>query len=67
VIEQEVSMVSLSDLPPAERSRLFGKPEGDLGIAVSKIMNQTNAKVIDTVYRRLGLKTGDTVFGDRLR
>jgi SAM-dependent methyltransferase len=54
-------MASLDELTPAERARLLSKPEGELGIAIGKNMNQTNAKIIETVYRRLGVKTGDSV------
>lgn len=54
-------MADLTALTPAERARLLGKPEGELGIAISGVMNQTNAKVIETVYRRLGLQHGQTV------
>jgi SAM-dependent methyltransferase len=54
-------MANLDELTPAERARLLSKPEGELGIAIGKNMNQTNAKIIETVYRRLGLKTGDCV------
>jgi hypothetical protein len=42
-------MASLANLKPAERARLLGKPEGELGIAIGKVMNQTNAKIISTV------------------
>jgi len=54
-------MVSLSDLTPAERARLLAKPEGDLGIAIGEVMNQTNARIIETVYRRLRLQSGQSV------
>jgi ubiquinone/menaquinone biosynthesis C-methylase UbiE len=54
-------MPSLSGLTPAERARLLGKPEGELGIAISGVMNQTNAPIIEAVYRRLGLQTGQCV------
>jgi len=54
-------MTSLSDLTPAERARLLGKPEGELGIALGQVMNQTNAKLIDTVYRRLRLQPRQSV------
>jgi len=54
-------MPSLSDLTPAERARLLGKPEGELGIALGQVMNQTNAKLIDTVYRRLRLQPRQSV------
>jgi hypothetical protein len=54
-------MASLANLKPAERARLLGKPEGELGIAIGKVMNQTNAKIISTVYHRLGLKVGHRV------
>jgi hypothetical protein len=36
-------MPSLAELTPRERARLLGKPEGELGIAIAKNMNQTNA------------------------
>jgi ubiquinone/menaquinone biosynthesis C-methylase UbiE len=54
-------MPSLSELTPAERARLLGRPEGELGIALGGVMNQTNAKIIETVYRRLGLQSGHSV------
>jgi SAM-dependent methyltransferase len=54
-------MTSLSDLTPAERARLLGKPEGELGIALGEVMNQTNAKLIETVYRRLRLQPRQSV------
>jgi SAM-dependent methyltransferase len=54
-------MASLSDLTPAERAHLLSKPEGELGIAIGKNMNETNAKIIEAVYRRLGLKSGHSV------
>jgi hypothetical protein len=48
-------MASLADLKPAERARLLDKPEGELGIAIGKVMNETNAKIISTKdYRRNG-------------
>jgi len=54
-------MASLSDLTPAERAHLLGKPEGELGIAIGAVMNNTNAKLIETVYQRLGLRSGQSV------
>jgi ubiquinone/menaquinone biosynthesis C-methylase UbiE len=54
-------MASLAELTPAERARLLGKPEGELGIAIGGVMNQTNARLIETVYRRLGPQTGQSV------
>jgi len=54
-------MASLSDLTPAERAHLLGKPEGELGIAIGAVMNNTNAKLIETVYQRLGLHSGQSV------
>jgi ubiquinone/menaquinone biosynthesis C-methylase UbiE len=54
-------MASLAELTPAERAHLLSKPEGELGIAIGKVMNETNAKVIETVYRRLGLENGQSV------
>jgi SAM-dependent methyltransferase len=48
-------MPTLAELAPAERARLLGKPEGELGIAIAGVMNETNARIIDTVYHRLGL------------
>jgi len=48
-------------LTPAERARLLGKPEGELGIALGKVMNENNAQVIEAAYRRLGLQTGHSV------
>jgi SAM-dependent methyltransferase len=54
-------MASLSDLTPAERAHLLSKPEGELGIAIGKNMNETNAKIIEAVYRRLGLQSGHSV------
>ena len=53
-------MASLSDLTPAERARLLGKPEGELGVAIGVVMNNTNAKLIETVYRRLGIRSGQS-------
>jgi hypothetical protein len=55
------TMPGLSDLTPAERARLLGKPEGELGIALGEVMNQTNAKLIETVYRRLRLQPRQSV------
>ena len=54
-------MPSLSDLTPAERALLLGKPEGELGIALGEVMNQTNAKLLETVYRRLRLQPRQSV------
>lgn len=54
-------MASLDELTPAERACLLSKPEGELGIAIGKNMNQTNGKLIETVYRRLGLEAGHSV------
>ena len=54
-------MASLDELTPAERARLLSRPEGELGIAIGKNMNQTNGKLIETVYRRLGLEAGHSV------
>ena len=48
-------MPTLAELTPAERARLLGKPEGELGVALSKVMNENNAQVIEAAYRRLGL------------
>src|SRR5262249_37900653 len=54
-------MPGLSDLTPAERARLLAKPEGELGIALGTVMNQTNANLIETVYRRLGLQPRQSI------
>ena len=54
-------MPSLSDLTPAERARLLAKPEGELGIALGEVMNQTNSNLIQTVYRRLRLQPRQSV------
>ncbi len=54
-------MPSLSELTPAERARLAGKPEGELGIATAVFMNQNNAGIIEAVYRRLNLESGHNV------
>ena len=54
-------MPTLADLTPAGRAQLLGKPEGELGIAIGEVMNNTNAKIIDAVYRRLGLQKGQRV------
>ena len=54
-------MPSLSELTPAERARLLSKPEGELGIALGETMNKTNANVIEAVYRRLGVRSGQSV------
>ena len=54
-------MPTLAELTPAERARLLGKPEGALGVALSKVMNENNAQVIEAAYRRLGLQTGHSV------
>ena len=54
-------MPSLADLTPAERARLLGKPEGELGIALGEVMNSTNGSLIAVVYRRLGLEAGQSV------
>lgn len=54
-------MPTLVELTPAERARLLGKPEGELGIALGKVMNENNAQVIEAAYRRLGLQTGHSV------
>ena len=54
-------MPTLSELTPAERACLLGKPEGELGVALSRTMNKNNAQVIEAAYRRLGLQTGHSV------
>jgi len=54
-------MPSLSDLTPAERARLLGKPEGELGVAIGENMNKNNAPVIEAVYQRLRAQTGQSV------
>ena len=54
-------MPGLSDLTSAERARLLAKPEGELGVALGEVMNQTNANLIETVYRRLRLQPRQSV------
>jgi SAM-dependent methyltransferase len=54
-------MPGLADLTPAERARLLGKPEGELGLAIGEVMNGTNGNLIAAVYRRLGLQAGQSV------
>jgi ubiquinone/menaquinone biosynthesis C-methylase UbiE len=54
-------MPRLSELTPAERARLASKPEGELGVATAVFMNQNNARIIDAVYRRLNVETGNNV------
>ena len=54
-------MPSLSELTPAEGARLLAKPEGELGIAIGESMNKNNAPVIEAVYRRLRMQTGQCV------
>ena len=54
-------MPTLVELTPAERARLLGKPEGELGVVLGKVMNENNAQVIEAAYRRLGLQTGHSV------
>jgi hypothetical protein len=39
-------MANLAELAPAERACLLRKPEGELGIAIGKNMNQTNANTL---------------------
>jgi len=51
---EEEKMASLSDLTPAERAHLLGKPEGELGIAIGAVMNNTNATLIETFTSGLG-------------
>src|SRR5215472_16352711 len=51
----------LPTLPPPDRPPLLGKPEAKLGIAPAQVMNQTNAKLIETVYRRLRIQPGQSV------
>ena len=38
-------MPGLSDLTSAERARLLAKPEGELGVVLGEVMNQTNANL----------------------
>ena len=54
-------MPSLSELTPAERAALLGKPEGELGIAIGESMNQNNAPVIEAVYRRLSVRAEQSI------
>jgi len=54
-------MTSLAELTPAERARLLSKPEGELGVAIGRTMNENNAQVIEAAYRRLGVQAGDSV------
>ena len=43
-------MVDLTQLPPAEMARHLGRPDGDVGLAVTERLNRVNAK---TVFRFL--------------
>lgn len=51
-------MVDVSKLTPAEMARHLGKPEGDVGIAVSLRINGINGNITSKTYRRLDLAAG---------
>ena len=51
-------MVDLSKLTPAEMARHLGKPDGEVGVAVSLQINKTNGNIISETYRRLNLVAG---------
>lgn len=51
-------MADLGTLSPAEMASQLGKPEGDIGRAVSEMMNRANANLTAAVYQRLMLQPG---------
>lgn len=51
-------MAGIDNLTNAERARLLGKPDGELGLAMGEAMNRANGQLIEAVYSRLGLKRG---------
>ena len=54
-------MVDISNLAPAEMAGMLGKPEGEVGRAVSEMMNRVNANITSAVYQRLMLRDNDRV------
>lgn len=51
-------MVDLTQLPPAEMARHLGRPDGEVGLAVTERLNQVNANITAEAYRRLELGAG---------
>ena len=51
-------MVDLTQLPPAEMARHLGRPDGEIGLAVSERLNRVNGNITAEAYRRLGLGAG---------
>jgi ubiquinone/menaquinone biosynthesis C-methylase UbiE len=51
-------MVDLTQLPPAEMARHLGRPDGDVGLAVTERLNRVNGNITAEAYRRLGLGAG---------
>ena len=51
-------MLDLDKLTPEERATQLGKPEGDLGIALSAELNRINSRLIPASYRCLELAAG---------
>jgi ubiquinone/menaquinone biosynthesis C-methylase UbiE len=54
-------VADLNTLSPAEMASQLGKPEGDIGRAVSEMMNRVNANITAAVYQRLMLQAGHRV------
>jgi len=48
-------MVDLTALPPDQMARHLGKPDSEIGIAVSEYMNHVNHALSEAAYRRLGV------------
>jgi SAM-dependent methyltransferase len=46
-------MIDLTQLPPAEMARHLGRPDGEVGLAVTERLNRVNANITAEAYRRL--------------
>ena len=64
-------MVDLTALPPDQMARHLGKPDSEIGIAVSEYMNRVNLALSEAAYRRLGAADAHRVleigFGTSIR
>ena len=56
-----MSDVDLTRLDPASRAQHLGNPQGSVGIAIARALNDANAKVHQLAYRALALKASDRI------
>ena len=54
-------MVDLNSLSPAETARQLGNPDGDVGVEISRRLNEVNHGITEHVYDRLTLGNGMSI------